>query len=205
MTACLPCGADDLSGALMYLSALVALACSAGLLPGTPSMNSALGPGLRSFRRQNSLQGGADHRAPRMPLDAARSSKRYCASSRILKVASASRSKGCKQSACNASMAAVRGALTPANKSRTCRRMLRLQRSLALPTSLTRSWKRNDGAWPEVVHAKPVDAVVEPGGSAGAAGIGKQGVKAEAGESAEGCVPDGAEELGLGQTASDAG
>ena len=92
------------------------------LLPGTPSMNSgvrnALGPGLRSFRRENSLQGGADHRAPRTPLDAVRSSKRYCVSSKMLKAASASRSKGCKQSACSASMAALMGALTPANRSR---------------------------------------------------------------------------------------
>ena len=36
----------------------------------------------------------------------------------MLQVASASRSKGCRQSACSASTAAVRGALTPANKSR---------------------------------------------------------------------------------------
>ena len=98
------------------------LACSAGLLPGTPSTNSgvrrALGPGLRSFRRENSLQGGADHKAPKIPLDAVRSSKRYCASSKMSNAKSASRSKGCRQSVRSASMAAVRGALTPANRSR---------------------------------------------------------------------------------------
>ena len=59
------------------------LRCSAGLLSGTPSMcsgaRSALGPGRRSLRRENSLQGRADHRAPRRPLEAMRSKRRYCA------------------------------------------------------------------------------------------------------------------------------
>ena len=44
------------------------LACSVGVLPGTPSMcsgaRSALGPGLCSLSRENSLQGGADQSAP---------------------------------------------------------------------------------------------------------------------------------------------
>ena len=55
---------------------------------------------------------------PRIPLDAARSSKRYCALSKMSNAALASRSKGCRQSARSASIAAVRGALTPAKRSR---------------------------------------------------------------------------------------
>ena len=116
----MPWGADDLPGVAVYLSAFVdfALLCSAG----TPSMNSgvrrALGPGLRSLRRVNSLHGGADHKAPSKPLEATRSKRRYCALSRMLKVELASRSKGCRQSACNASMALVSAALMPAKRSR---------------------------------------------------------------------------------------
>ena len=81
-------------------------------------VRSALGPGLRSFRRENSLQGGADHNAPNMPLEAMRSSKRYCASSKMLHAVSASKSKGCMQSTCSASIAVVSGALMPAKRSR---------------------------------------------------------------------------------------
>ena len=81
-------------------------------------VRSALGPGWRSLRRENSLQGGAAQRAPTRPLDATRSSNLYCVSSRMLHVGSLSRSNGEKQSALSACMATVRGALMPEKTSR---------------------------------------------------------------------------------------
>ena len=81
-------------------------------------VRSALGPGLRSLSRENSLQGGADQSAPKTPLEATRSRRRYCALSKISNALSASRSNGWKQSACKASMAEVSGALIPANRSK---------------------------------------------------------------------------------------
>ena len=72
----------------------------------------ALGPGLRSWRRVYSLQGGADQRTPMSPLSAMRSTMRYWLSSSILKECPSARSKGAKQSACSACMALDRGACT---------------------------------------------------------------------------------------------
>ena len=105
----------------MNLSALVDFGLLGRAVAGHPIHElwgaQSFGAG-RSFKRENSLQGGADQRAPRIPLDAARRSKRNCASSKMSNAVFAPRSKGCRQSACSASIAAVRGALTPAKRSR---------------------------------------------------------------------------------------
>ena len=97
---------------------------SASDRPGTPCINSgvrsALGPGLRSLRREYSLHGGADHPAPTMPLHATRRIRRWRESlSMSMPGATATAmSNGWEQSQPMRCIACVRGACWPENKSR---------------------------------------------------------------------------------------
>ena len=117
-----PCAARSTCLDLLCISVLAStLACSAGLLEGTPSMcagvRNALGPGCLSLRMLNSLHGGADQMQPSRPLEAVRRASLKWLSCKISKGGSDSMSNGWKQSACKPCIAVVRGECLPENRS----------------------------------------------------------------------------------------